>query len=76
MPTRTCGTRLTWEAFGEGITAGNHRFEFEGRPPVEVSAASRYRGDPTLLDPEELFVPRARLASSSPISPPPIARCR
>ena len=56
MPPRTCGTKLTWDAGGEGITAANHRVELEGRPPVEVSAAPRYRGDPTLLDPEELFV--------------------
>jgi organic hydroperoxide reductase OsmC/OhrA len=53
--------RLTWEAGGEGVTTGNHRVEFEGHTPVEVSAAPEYRGDPTRLNPEELFV--AALAS-------------
>src|SRR5262245_6055686 len=61
MPTHTYEARITWQAGGEGITAGNHRLEFEGRPAVEVSAAPEYRGDPTRLNPEELFV--AALAS-------------
>src|SRR5262249_28511752 len=34
---------------------------FAGRPALEVSAAPQYRGDPTRLNPEELFV--AALAS-------------
>ena len=61
MPTHTYEARLTWHAGGEGVAAGNHRVEFEGRPAVEVSAAPQYRGDPTRLNPEELFV--AALAS-------------
>ena len=61
MPTQTYEARLIWQAGGEGITAGNHRLEFEGRPAVEVSAAPQYRGDPTRLNPEELFI--AALAS-------------
>jgi organic hydroperoxide reductase OsmC/OhrA len=61
MPTHTYEARLTWLAGGEGITAGNHRLEFDGRPGVEVSAAPQYRGDPMRLNPEELFV--AALAS-------------
>jgi organic hydroperoxide reductase OsmC/OhrA len=56
MPTHTYEARLTWHAGGEGVAAGNHRVEFEGRPAVEVSPAPQYRGDPTRLNPEELFV--------------------
>jgi organic hydroperoxide reductase OsmC/OhrA len=52
----TYDARLTWQAGGEGVAAGNHRVDFEGRPAVEVSAAPEYRGDPTRLNPEELFV--------------------
>ena len=29
---------------------------FAGRPPIEMSAAPQYRGDPTKLNPEELFL--------------------
>lgn len=61
MPTHSYEARVTWQAGGEGITAGNHRVEFEGRPAVDVSAAPQYRGDPMRLNPEELFV--AALAS-------------
>jgi organic hydroperoxide reductase OsmC/OhrA len=61
MPTHTYEARLTWQAGGEGVAAGNHFVGFEGRPAVEVSAAPQYRGDPTRLNPEELFV--AALAS-------------
>ena len=61
MPTHTYEARLRWRAGGEGVAAGNHFIEFEGRPALEVSAAPEYRGDPTRLNPEELFV--AALAS-------------
>ncbi len=61
MPIHTYEGRVTWEHGGEGVAVGNHRVEFEGRPAVEVSAAPEYRGDPTRLNPEELFV--AALAS-------------
>jgi organic hydroperoxide reductase OsmC/OhrA len=53
--------RLTWRKGGEGVAAGNHRVELAGRPPLEMSAAPQYRGDPSRLNPEELFV--AALAS-------------
>jgi organic hydroperoxide reductase OsmC/OhrA len=53
--------RLNWKKGGEGVAAGNHRVEFEGRPAIEVSAAPQYRGDPSKLNPEELFL--ASLAS-------------
>src|SRR6266542_710248 len=53
--------RLTWKKGGEGGEAGNHRVEVEGRPAVEVSAAPQYHGDPSKLNPEELFL--ASLAS-------------
>ena len=56
MPTHTYEARLMWRAVGEGVAAGNHFIHFEGRPAVEVSAAPEYRGDPTRLNPEELFV--------------------
>ena len=52
---------LTWKKGGEGVEVGNHRVEFERRPAVEVSAAAQYRGDPSKLNPEELFL--ASLAS-------------
>jgi organic hydroperoxide reductase OsmC/OhrA len=52
---------LSWKKGGTGLTLGNHRVEFEGRPALEVSAAPQYRGDPTKLNPEELFL--ASLAS-------------
>ena len=61
MPTHTYEALLSWQSGGEGVTAGNHRVEFADRPAVEVSAAPQYRGDPTRLNPEELFV--AALAS-------------
>lgn len=53
--------RLVWAAGAEGVAAGNHRVEFDGRPPIEVSAAPQYHGDPGKLNPEELFL--ASLAS-------------
>lgn len=53
--------RLSWERGGEGVTMGNHRVEWPGRPPVDVSAAPQYKGDPSRTNPEELFV--ASLAS-------------
>ena len=48
--------RLTWSRGATGVAAGNHRVEFEGRPALEVSAAPQYKGDPTRLSPEDLFV--------------------
>ncbi len=53
--------RLRWTKGGQGVTSGNHRVEFAGREPVEVSAAPQYRGDPSKVNPEELFL--ASLAS-------------
>lgn len=52
---------LAWRKGGEGVAATNHTVAFAGRPALEVSAAPEYRGDPTRLNPEELFV--ASLAS-------------
>ena len=52
--------RLSWHG-GEGVAWGNHRVELAGRPPLEVSAAPQYKGDPSRVNPEELFV--ASLAS-------------
>jgi organic hydroperoxide reductase OsmC/OhrA len=61
MPAHQFHATLTWRKGAEGLAAGNHRVEFEGRPPIEVSAAPKYRGDPSRLNPEELFL--ASLAS-------------
>lgn len=47
---------LVWRAGAEGVATGNHRLEFEERAPIEVSAAPQYRGDPSKLNPEELFL--------------------
>ena len=56
MATYQFEARLAWRAGAEGPAASTHRVEFEGRPPVEVSAAPQYRGDPSRLSPEDLFV--------------------
>ncbi|HLK11436.1 MAG TPA: OsmC family protein [Candidatus Binatia bacterium] len=61
MPTHTFEGTLSWQAGAEGAAAFNHRVVFAGRPPLEVSAAPQYRGDPSRLNPEELLV--AALAS-------------
>ncbi len=45
---------LVWSKSPDG--AGTHRVEFENRPALEVSAAPQYKGDPTKLNPEELFL--------------------
>ena len=47
---------LIWEKGAEGERRGNHSVRFEGRPDLEVSAAPQYKGDPTCLNPEELFL--------------------
>lgn len=47
---------LAWQGGGQGVAWGNHRLEWEGRPPVEVSAAPQYKGDPARANPEELFL--------------------
>jgi organic hydroperoxide reductase OsmC/OhrA len=61
MPTHQFQTHLAWSKGAEGKSAWNHRVEFDGRPSLEVSAAPQYRGDPSCLNPEELFL--ASLAS-------------
>jgi organic hydroperoxide reductase OsmC/OhrA len=48
--------RLSWRAGGTGVATGNHRMEFEGRPALTLSGAPQYRGDPSCLSPEDLFV--------------------
>jgi len=48
--------RLVWSKGGQGSNSGNHRVEFGGRPALELSAAAHYRGDPSKLNPEELFL--------------------
>jgi organic hydroperoxide reductase OsmC/OhrA len=47
---------LSWRAGGSGVETGNHSMTFEGRPPLELSGAPGYRGDPSRLSPEDLFV--------------------
>lgn len=47
---------LLWEKGAEGERRGNHAVRFEGRPELEVSAAPQYKGDPSCLNPEELFL--------------------
>jgi organic hydroperoxide reductase OsmC/OhrA len=48
--------QLAWRKGGEGLAASNHSVIFDGRPPLELSSAPAYRGDPSRLNPEELFV--------------------
>jgi organic hydroperoxide reductase OsmC/OhrA len=46
-----------WTKGAEGVAMSNHRLEFaRGRSPIEASAAPQYAGDPSKLNPEELFV--------------------
>jgi len=59
MPTHEFTARLTWQRTDAG--GGTHEVAFEGRPSLSVAAAPQYRGDPSRLNPEELFV--AALAS-------------
>lgn len=55
MATHTFEGRLDWRAGGESAEAVNHTVEFPGRPPLELSSAPDYAGDPTRLNPEELL---------------------
>jgi len=61
MATHRFEARLLWRKGGEGLSASTHGVEVAGKPALEVSAAPQYRGDPSRLNPEELFV--ASLAS-------------
>jgi organic hydroperoxide reductase OsmC/OhrA len=61
MPTHHFEAHLVWTRGADGVRALTHRIELPGRPPMEVSAAPQYRGDPTRMNPEELFL--ASLAS-------------
>jgi organic hydroperoxide reductase OsmC/OhrA len=56
MPTHTFRARLIWQSGASGTAWGNHRVEFDGKPPIEVSAAPQYRGDATKTNPEELLL--------------------
>jgi organic hydroperoxide reductase OsmC/OhrA len=47
---------LVWKKGADGVARSNHTVTFGGRPPFEVSAAPQYQGDPTRLNPEELFL--------------------
>jgi acyl carrier protein len=59
MPSHEFTAHLTWQRTdGAG---GTHEVAFDGRPSLSVAAAPQYRGDPSRLNPEELFV--ASLAS-------------
>src|SRR6478609_6601734 len=54
--------RLVWSGAAKGGTAHYEeysreaRVEIDGKPPLEVSAAPAFRGDPTLHNPEDLLV--------------------
>ncbi len=48
--------RISWRAGGEGLAAVNHHMDFPGRPTLELSSAPQYKGDPSRLSPEDLFV--------------------
>lgn len=53
--TQTFEGRVEWRAGGEGAALTNHTVTFDGRPPLAVSAAPEYAGDPSRLNPEELM---------------------
>jgi organic hydroperoxide reductase OsmC/OhrA len=50
------GSNRDYNAFSR-----NHRVEFEGKAPIEMTAAPEYKGDPSRHNPEDLLV--ASLAS-------------
>jgi organic hydroperoxide reductase OsmC/OhrA len=55
-PTHEFEAHLEWRRPAPEAVAGNHRVVVPGRPPIDLSAAPQYRGDPSRLNPEELFV--------------------
>jgi len=65
-PTHHFEVHASWRSDGGGMPPGNHRLEFEGKAPIEASAAPQYKGDPSRSNPEELFV--ASLASCQMLS--------
>lgn len=58
--------QLNWRAGGAGVSAANHQVTFADRPALELSSAPQYRGDPSRLSPEDLFV--AALSSCQMLS--------
>lgn len=58
---------LTWTGASKGPTADyatysrEHRVAFDGKPPITMTSATVFRGDPAFADPEDLLV--AALAS-------------
>jgi organic hydroperoxide reductase OsmC/OhrA len=54
--------RLTWTGAAKGPTSDyatysrECRVEFPGKPPIALSSAPAFRGDPALADPEDLLV--------------------
>jgi organic hydroperoxide reductase OsmC/OhrA len=46
---------LSCRAGGTGVAAANSTSTFDGRPPLLLSSAPAYRGDPARLSPEDLF---------------------
>ena len=56
MPTHQFNAHTQGRKGGEGAAAFNHTVTFDGRPPIAVSAAPQYKGDPAKTNPEELFL--------------------
>jgi len=54
--------RLVWSGAAKGPTttyddySREYRIDFEGKPSIKGSAAPKYRGDPSLHNPEDLLV--------------------
>jgi organic hydroperoxide reductase OsmC/OhrA len=48
--------RIDWRRDAAATHPGSHSVEFDGRPPLAVSAAPQYNGDPSRLNPEELLL--------------------
>lgn len=54
--------RLVWTGAARGATedyatySREHRVEFAGKPSLTMTSAPVFRGDPSLLDPEDLLV--------------------
>jgi organic hydroperoxide reductase OsmC/OhrA len=62
MRTHTYRGALTWTGAAKGGTTSyaaysrEYRVTFEGKPALDGSADPTFRGDPTLLNPEEMLV--------------------
>jgi len=55
MATHTFEGQVRWRAADDATRPTNHEVTFGDRPPLLLAAAPEYGGDPSRLNPEELF---------------------